>query len=231
MGSTSTTYAVVLGDCHFPFADKRALNKVYALIERLQPQYTVQIGDVLDLFAFSRYGKSANHSTPASELKSGRREAENMWLSVGQAAPKTIKKQLLGNHDARIYKKIEEKLPELAGILGLDDIFQFKDVTTAKSDKDILKLKFGATPVWFHHGFLSKPGDHVKFFGQNCVTGHSHRGHVLYDHTYSKVLYDANCGYLGNPKAHVFNYGAVTKNKWTTGCLVIDDLGPRFVNL
>lgn len=225
------TYAIVLGDTHFPYACQRSLTRAYALIAKLQPEHVVQIGDVYDLYSFSRYGKSLNHTTPVSEVQKARRQATAMWERIWKASPKSKLYQMLGNHDARLYKKIEEKVPEMAGLLGWDDLFAFDGVTTSKSDRDLLKLRLGGREVWMHHGFLSKPGDHVRYFQQNIVTGHSHRGHVLFDTTHSKLLFDANAGYLGNPNAHVFKYGAVAgKNKWTRGCLVIDELGPRFVS-
>lgn len=231
MASASQTYAVILGDTHHPFSCHRSLTKAYALIEKLQPQYVVQVGDVYDLYSFSRYGKSLNHTTPASEVHKARKAAEKMWDAVRKASPKSKLHQMLGNHDARLYKKIEEKLPEMVGLLGWDDLFTFDGVTTAKSDRDILKLNLGGKKVYFHHGFLSKPGDHLRYFQQNTVIGHSHRGHVLYDTTHDKMLFEANAGYLGDPRSHVFKYGAVAgKNKWTRGCLVIDELGPRFTS-
>jgi len=231
MASTSQTYAVVLGDTHHPFSCHRSLTKAYALIEKLQPQYVVQVGDVYDLYSFSRYGKSLNHDTPANEIARARSHAEKMWKAVRKAAPKAKLHQMLGNHDARLYKKVEEKLPEMAGLVGWEGLFAFDGVTTAKSDRDILKLKLGSSTVFFHHGFLSKPGDHLRYFQQNTVVGHSHRGHVVFDTTHDRLLYEANAGYLGDPQSHVFKYGAVAgKNKWTRGCLVIDDLGPRFTS-
>jgi predicted phosphodiesterase len=228
MGST---YAVVLGDVHAPYGCRRSLKKAIALIEQLQPQYVVQVGDARDLYSFSRYGKSLNHLSPIAEITRGTKQLKEMWAAIRNASPKSKLHQMLGNHDARLYKKIEEKLPEAAGLLGWNDLFEFEGVTTAKSDRDILKLRLGGQQIYFHHGFLSKPGDHVRFFRNSCVTGHSHRGHVLYDASHDRVMWDANCGYLGDPRAHVFQYGAVAgKNKWTRGVLVIDTLGPRFVS-
>jgi predicted phosphodiesterase len=230
MGS-NTTYAAFLGDVHHPFSCKRSLNLAYEQIERLKPQVVVQLGDCYDLFALSKYSKSLNHDTPKDELKRARLDAEKMWEAVTAAAPKAKRYQLLGNHDARLQKRISEKLPELAGLVGLDDLFQFSGVTTSKSDRDILKLKLGSQTVICHHGWLSKPGDHQKFFQANTIVGHSHRPHLLYDTTFGKSLFEANAGYLGNPNAHVFSYGAVAgKSKWSRGILVLDTDGPRFVS-
>lgn len=225
------THCIAIPDCHFPYADKSALRKVFALIAKLQPTYVVQLGDLYDYYSLSRYGKSLNHATPASEIKAGRRDAEWMWNSIQAAAPKAVCHQVTGNHDARLYKKIEERLPELSGVLDLTGFFKFKGVTTAKSDRDILRLKLGDQMTWFMHGHLSKLGDHVRYFAQNVICGHSHRPGIYYDKTYSKQLYEANAGYIGDPKAHVFKYGATEKLKWSRGCLVVDEMGPRFVSL
>lgn len=214
-----------------PFHCPATLARIITAIEKTQPKYIVQMGDLYDMYAFSRYGKSLNLATPAEELMAGLETARTFWTAVKKVAPASRRYQLLGNHDERLRKKVAEKLPELSGLVDVSSLFSFPGVESLKSDRDVLELTVQGEPWALHHGFLSKAGDHVKYFQKSCITGHSHRPHVLPMKIHDKVLYDFNVGYTGNPEAEVFKYGATVKNHWIRGYGLIDNLGPRFVSL
>lgn len=220
-----------VGDTHMPFHCSDTLLSILKAIEALQPRYVVQMGDLFDQYSFSRYGKSLNIATPEQELVAGLETARAFWESVRKRAPAARCYQLLGNHDTRLDKKLAEKMPELGGLVDSSSLFTFKGVESMKTDRDVLELTVQGEPWALHHGFLSKPGDHVKYFQKSCVTGHSHRAHIIPHKIHDKLLWDCNAGYAGDPTAAVFKYGATVKNAWTRGYLTIDSLGPRFVSL
>src|SRR5262245_65570157 len=89
-----------LGDIHFPFHNRGALDRVYRFADKLKPTHIVQQGDLLDQFAFSRYPKVLKID-PEKELALGRMHAENMWAHFKGLHCY----QLMGNHDERILKK------------------------------------------------------------------------------------------------------------------------------
>lgn len=227
-------HAIVLGDTHLGYACQKSLKKAYELIQKLTPTYVVQVGDLYDFHSFSKYSQSANTVLPVREVAKGKADAVAMWAAIRKASPKSQCFGLRGNHDMRITKRLEDKLPELVDVLGDDELFRFDGVQTLKTDKDILKLKFGGVPVWFSHGHR-KHGTHVQYFRENCVVGHLHKAGIVYDNSFGTVKWECNVGYLGHPNAPVFNYGVThaTKN-WTRGVAVISDLGhgpvPNFVS-
>lgn len=225
--SKSSDVLLAIGDLHFPFACSESVRAIIAAIAKIQPRYIVQMGDLYDQYSFSRYGKSLNVMTPADELANARNHATLMWSEIRKNAPGAKCYQLLGNHDMRLAKKVAEKLPELVGIVDASSLFAFKGVESQKSDRDILELTVQGQPVAIHHGFLSKIGDHFRYFGKSCVIGHSHRPHVLP----FGPKYEMNVGYVGDPTAEVFSYGATIKNNWTRAYGLIDSLGPRVVSL
>jgi predicted phosphodiesterase len=78
---------VVLGDIHFPFQNKKALQRVIDDIRRQKPTHVVQIGDLYDPYAFSRFSKK-NIQLPQEEWKQARQQAVQMWNEIRAAAPK-----------------------------------------------------------------------------------------------------------------------------------------------
>lgn len=222
---------LVLGDIHFPYSCAESLRHIVRVAKEAKPTYIVQMGDLYDFYAFSRYARSQDHDTPQREVEKGRLLAANLWANLHKVAPKAIKYQLLGNHDARVIKRVYDRLPEAVSLLSTDHLFAFPHVTTLASDREVLELDFNGSPLTLHHGYLSKAGDHCNTFHTNTIIGHSHRAHVVYRTIRNKVLWEANAGYLGDDTQHVFKYGSTTKHSWTKGYLWVDVLGPRFVSL
>jgi UDP-2,3-diacylglucosamine pyrophosphatase LpxH len=230
-GITTNDSLVAIGDVHAPFHCATTLATIIKAIETVRPRFVVQMGDLYDQYAFSRYGKSLNLMTPADELAAGLDTARTFWAAVKKASPASRCYQLLGNHDERLRKKVAEKLPELVGLVDTSSLFAFPGVESMKTDKEVLELTVQGERVALHHGYLSRAGDHVKKFHRSCITAHSHRPHVMVHRIHGKSLYDLNPGYVGNPEAPVFDYGTISEKGWTRAYGVIDSLGPRFVSL
>jgi predicted MPP superfamily phosphohydrolase len=218
---------VVVGDMHCPFENKPVLKKIYKIIEKEQPDAVVQIGDLYDLYQFSRYPKRLN-MTPEDEVKAGRKAAEKFWNQVQKAAPLADCFQLIGNHDIRPYKTLLNKAPELEMfVASYKDLFEFEGVKTMDSSKSMLELG----DATYHHGYRTGIGYHMVANLCNMVVGHSHLGGVVYRNFGERVLWELNVGHAADTKAFVFDYGEQTFKNWTSGVGIVDDMGPRFIPL
>lgn len=220
---------VAFGDLHFPFAHQRKLAAALASVRRLKPRMIVQVGDLYDLFSFSRFPRSHSVITPKAEIQRARAEAEQFWRSVRSAAPAARCYQLLGNHDERLVKRVMASLPEFEPFLAdlHRQLWQFDGVTSHGAERDELIVD----GVCFMHGFRPH-GEHVKHNGLSTVVGHSHLGGVVYSRLGPKTVWELNCGYLGDPNARALSYTPQRRiAKWTHGVGVIDADGPRFVPL
>jgi predicted phosphodiesterase len=225
---------LVLGDLHMPYHDKARLKEVINLAKLLQPTHIVQVGDIYDQYTFSRYAKSLNLTTPQDEWFEARRYGEELWDKLGKACPDSTKKLLKGNHDDRIVKQLYNRLPELAEDMVKHYVhpkYVFKGVDTMRNSQQHLDLRINGERIRFHHGFLSKLGDHMRKWLCSTVVGHSHRPGILYDQVNNRGIYEANAGYLGDKKARVFNYGESETKNWVRGVLWINEYGPQFINL
>lgn len=227
----SVVHGVVLGDVHLPWAHKPSIKAAVEIIAQTQPTYVVQVGDLQDQFFASRYAKRYGKMSPEQEYELATSEGAAFWSQITSASKKSKRYQLRGNHDERIYKKLIDRAPELAGIVDVPaDFMQFDGVTTVDSSREELHLRMGKFKVVLVHGWLSKLGDHAKYFNSNVICGHSHRPGIVYHKQHDKLIWEANAGYLGDDKAPCFKYGENSRKNWGRGVLLIEDKGPRFVS-
>lgn len=152
-----------------------------------------------------------------------------MWGTIKKYSPKAKCYQILGNHDVRMIKRTQEKLPELQGWIEeiMKELYAFKGVTTLTNDKDVLKIG----DISFHHGYLSKLGDHLNLLGSKIVVGHSHVGGVVFKQCNGGTLWELNAGYLADETSEPLRYRPVKTSKWTLGYGIVDSDGPRFVQI
>lgn len=215
---------VILGDTHFPFQDNNAIDKAIALIKKMQPDYVVQVGDLYDLYSFSRYPKNPNFITPEQEMKEGRAGAELMWRRIRAASPRSKLVQLHGNHDYRMVKYVSESAAAATHVMKkyLKEVMTFPGVQTVSDEHEI-------DGIAFMHGFR-KHGEHAKYNQQSTVVGHLHKPGIVYLSNRHGPYWELNVGWLGDYRHEVFSYAAQKRmHGMLVGVGVIDELGPRFV--
>lgn len=219
-------HAGVLGDTHFPWVDRRALDKAIKLL-RNDMTHVVQIGDLFDWYSASRFPRSHNIIMPEEETAKGRKMALEMWARVKDKCPYAKLVQLMGNHCDRPLKRASAFAPEIAHLVKkeVDALYTFPGVTTIRASNEDFKVR----GVVFAHGFLPGLGDHARAALCPVVRGHSHKGGTVW---VRPGLWELDVGYLGDSKAQVFGYQAWRRAyKMTVGMGIVDGLGPRFVPL
>jgi len=216
---------VAIGDVHLPYANEKCLEWIYGLVQELQPDLIVQVGDLYEFTFLSNYPKFMRES-PETEWYRARLSAEQFWKRLIAAAPKAIRYQLQGNHESRLVKRLMEKLPAVQPLMNLEVPFQFPGVRSQLSENQEIILDDSLVLM---HGYLSVPGQHALQNGMNTIKGHSHVGYVSYTKTKQKK-WELDCGYVGDPKADCFKYRPQTRlSPWTNGVgLVLGDV-PMFI--
>lgn len=206
---------VFISDTHIPFEDVEALDAVYKFIEEEQPENIVIIGDFLDFYEVSRYGKDPSREhTFQDEVNKGRSRLE----MLRRKAPKSRIMYRKGNHEERLETYLMNN-PELSSLdilnvdilLGLDDLdieyFDYKDslvigkyTVIHGTDKEGAKLSG-------HSAYT--PKGNVEKFGTSIIQGHSHRlgSHYKTDHD-GTIREGHEIGYLSKPMdyAHHTNW-------------------------
>lgn len=221
------TRVLCLGDTHFPFHHKKALEWTYRLADRLKPTHVVQCGDLYDLFAFSRFPKTLKLS-PEKELDLARTAAEKMWAHFKGLSCY----QLFGNHDLRPIKKVLSVAPELASLVdkGIRGLYTFTDVRSILDTREELHLRVNGEDVFFQHGHRSELGAHARYNLANTVHGHTHRAGLVFERNHKRAFWELDVGFLADIRAEAFGYRAQKViHKTVVGAGWIDELGPRFL--
>lgn len=223
------TRILIIPDQHFPFVNKKALTHLIDLASELRPTHIVNVGDTYDMYSFSRFARSMDIMTPKQELTRGRKMAEKMWTDLQAAAPQAVCFQVLGNHEERIYKRIMDVAAEYESVVSepIRKLLSFPGVRTLKSSKSELVIN----DIVFVHGWSTSPGFHVRYFGENVVHGHTHRGSVQFVAHKNKALFELDCGFIADINALPLEYRETKTSQWHIGCGFVDDLGPRFIPL
>lgn len=180
-----------------------------------------------DMLAHSKFPRSHNVMTPKDEILKSRDLAEEMWKAIRTAVPKATCHLLTGNHEARVFKRVFERAPELESFVSVKEFFTFDGVETIHDPREELVID----DVVYIHGFLSGLGKHAAYYQKSVVCGHTHLGGVAFIRQKKKIIFELNAGMLANERAPALSYTPTKFTRWTVGYGLIDNLGPRFVCL
>jgi predicted phosphodiesterase len=222
------TMLVAIPDVHFPFSNDAAIAEVIEFIKvhSKNISHIVQLGDLMDFLSFSRFPRSLNGYTPREEVRLAREKAEAFWKNIRKACPEAKCHQLIGNHDVRPMKALIAKAPEFQDFINLQELFKFPGVVTQPDDREELIIN----RITYIHGYLTRPGEHARHNLCSVVHGHTHRGGVQYLGMGKRLIWELDCGYLGDRGSIAMSYTAQRKHSiWTTGFGVVDKYGPRFI--
>lgn len=223
---------IFVGDVHFPFENSESLKLVLKAIKELEPYVVVQLGDIFDFFSFGRFAHTQNLYTPQQELLLGKQKADKFWESVRKLVPTAKLYQVRGNHCERPLKTVLRKAPELECFLDIERYFKFPGVHSQPSEADELVLRAFGRDICVMHGFLPRPGEHLRKNLVCTVTAHTHVGWVFPLRMRNEVIWELNCGWIGGPAEHPIPFGYTKQRQFarqTQGMGVLDKWGPRFV--
>ena len=206
--------AVVLGDVHIPFEDKRALDLVLNYCESRQPDSIILMGDVLDCYEISDFLKDPERGLRfPEEVKEGRRRLEELR----KRCPKARITYIQGNHEHRLTKYVIRNAGGLRGLDGLSIPGQLRleenGITWIAQDSD----KFIDT--------------YISLLGGRLLIGHFDMVRKDSGYTAKGLLDQYGCSIIDG---HVHSVGTSNKtlanNKlvmaWENGCLC--DLHPHY---
>lgn len=218
---------LLVGDTHFPFAHQKTLEKVYRFAEKEQPVFIVQMGDLMDQWAHSRFPASRNYYKPDEEMELARSQSEAFWGEIKKACPDAKCYQITGNHDERAIKRILDSAPTLESFVreGIRRMYAFEGVTTIHDYRESLSLQ----GIEIHHGFFGRPGQHMNHIQGNAATAHTHKGSVTYRPLKDRIIAHLDCGFTGDEEAKALSYTPLKTTGWTLGWGFWDEYGPRFI--
>lgn len=220
---------LVIGDAHFPFVSKRAIEEIYKFAKIHQPDYIVQMGDLYDFLAHSKFPRSHNYYTPEQEEVLAREGAEEFFATLKKICPKAKIHLLVGNHDLRPLKRVLETAPTIEHWAEqiFTQLMTFPDVETQFDHRE--ELEIGG--ILFTHGFLTKEGAHRDYYLQSVVIGHLHKLWVQYRRVRSQQIFEMCAGFIGDPFSKALTYTPSKKANYQLGFGWIDQFGARVIHL
>lgn len=215
-------------DTHFPFINKEALDKVIEFSKEHKPDYIIQVGDLLDCYAASKFPRSLNVYTPKEEERLGIEMATEMWKRLRADNPKAKCYQLLGNHDVRTLKRTLESLPIAEHWIEkyFRELFTFEGVETIFDTREELDLD----GILFTHGFLGA-GSHKDYYLKNVIHGHDHKLYVQHRRIHGESIFEMSCGFLGDVEAKALSYTSSKLANFQLGFGWVDQWGARTIHL
>ncbi len=194
-----------------------------------RPTHVVVLGDFVDCYHMSKYVKRQGLPSTAVELSEGRKVRAALD-SLGAEH----KYFLLGNHEHRLYEKLEE-----AGLAGMVD--WPNDCMLGLASAGWLTIPYGDRLRLGNLHFIHDAGPAGKngtqqtldFMGCNVIHGHTHRGRTIYQGDGLGRTHMAMCpGWMGDyTQPHMSYEKNILKTKaWTQGFGAVNmDLNGDFV--
>jgi predicted phosphodiesterase len=216
-----------IGDTHFPFVNQKVLEAIYRFAEIQKPMRIIQVGDLFDLYAHSKFPRSQNIYSPRQEEELAVKGAREMWAELKRLCPEAECVQIKGNHDVRPVKRTLESVPSLEHVVEkhLNAIMTFDGVRLIEDHRE----EYVFDDVIVHHGYRLRLGEHRDYQLTNAIVGHTHKGGVVFRRVQGKTLWELNAGFTGDIESKVFSYTSQRMTNETTGFGFVDEYGPRFI--
>jgi predicted phosphodiesterase len=215
-------------DSHYPFVNKEAEAKMIEFAIEHQPDYIIQVGDLLDCYSASKFPRSQNIFTPKEEERLGIEMATNAWKKLREGCPRAKCYQLMGNHDVRMLKRTLESLPIAEHWIEkyFKELFTFEGVETIFDTRQELEID----GILFTHGFLSA-GSHKEYYLKHVIHGHDHKLYVQHRRLHGQNIFEMSCGFLGDVEAKALSYTPSKLANFQLGFGWVDQWGPRTIHL
>lgn len=217
-----------ISDIHWPFVKQPVVDRFHEYNGDVKPRYIILDGDAHDMYSHAKFPRTHNLFTPREEQAMARKMNEDFWIEIKKRNPNAECVQMLGNHDLRALKRILEAYPEAEDWISekMKELFTFPGVKTVFDPRE----EFIIGNIAIFHGYRSQLGSHRDYTLLNVITGHTHRGGVVFRKIRNETLWELNCGYAGDPEAKGLTYTPQRITEWTHGFGIVNKYGPQFIH-
>lgn len=204
---------LVISDAHLPFEHPDALRFCREIQEKYNCGTVVNIGDIIDNYAISRYDKDPSSMAISAEYEEVLRKLKAWYKTFPEV------KVCIGNHEARLFKKVA-----LAG-LPISWLKDLKSILEAPSEWTF-EFSYDINGVLYTHG-TNYSGDMAALNiardnRQSTVIGHIHTAAgVRYLSNRNNTIFGMSVGCLVDDKSYAFAYGKENARKSILSCGVV----------
>lgn len=213
--------AVLLPDIHYPDHDKKCMKAVTAFVKDFRPDVLVFMGDQLTLDPVSFWNKGKPGLSEGKHLIDDFKGFEEEILTpLVKASPKAKRVWIIGNHEDRARKFIQEN-PSVKGLIEPEEFLNLKD-------RGFQIVKYGDLyelgKLYVMHGeFWNKyhAAKTVETFENSVMYAHTHNPQV-YSKTVPRDTGRYHCAFcLGCLCNRTPEYKSGKANRWMHGFGVV----------
>lgn len=214
------TNILCLPDLHAPAFNYDAVKWAASIRKQYNCDLVVQLGDLSDQRAWSRFPQDPDFTNPEKELE----ELLDSLKFVHKHFPEMYIVE--GNHCSRWMRKaLQNGIPRVL-IKSLNEMLPYKG----------WKWHFGPSPlkkegIYFIHGdeMTGTVALKASRLGGKLVTGHSHAGRLEFVPMFDKFIWGMECGCLIDEDSSAFKYAAKNPRRCFRGVGVIVDGSPLLI--
>ena len=205
---------LVIPDQHFPFNHPDIISFLKAVAKKYKPDKVINLGDEVDLHAFSFHEKHPDLMSPGDELKT----AINRLKPLYELFPEVDVCE--SNHGSLVYRR-----GKFAG-LPRNVIKSYNEILEApkgwKWHHEIEILGGDGEPILFCHGLSADALKNSKNKSMRFVQGHHHsKFEIRYWANSQKLYWGMSVGCLIDYKSLAYEYARLVLDKPIIGCAVI----------
>jgi hypothetical protein len=202
-------------DSHVPYEDVRAWELMLKVGKAIKPHYLRVIGDLADFVSVSSHSKNPERLTRLEPEV----DSVNARLDQLDALGAVDKGYIAGNHEDRLTRYLQDKAPELYGLVGIPELFKLKERGWAYTPyKDYTKL--GKLHLTHDVGASGRNATFraLDSFQHSVITGHSHRmQYIVEGNAVGEYKLSAQFGWLGDRKKIDYMSRAKVNKDWALG--------------
>ena len=206
---------LIVSDPHRPFHDVRAWNLMLQVGRDLKPTHLIVNGDLADFYAVSSHSKD-----PA---RRSRLEAEVADVNVGldelDALGATRKYFVAGNHEDRLTRYLQDRAPELFGMVGIPQLLRLQERGWAYTPyKEHTKI--GKLHVTHDVGVAGRYASFkaLDTYQHSVTTGHTHRlCYIVEGNAVGEFKLSASFGWLGDASKVDYMHRVNVSKNWSLG--------------
>ena len=212
-----------LPDFHAPASSLPIIKWAAKERDKFKPDIVIQLGDLVDAEAWSKYPKSSDDDSPSLEWE----KTEHQLQQLYKYFPELVIVE--GNHCARIMRKAfqDAQLPKkffktIGEVLGFDG-WEFYTET-----KPLIVDGVGV----IHGDEVNSPLTLIASrMGRPVVRGHTHQAGIVYTRFFDRQIFAMECGMLADEDHNAFGYAAKNpKRGWCGVGTMVDGENPQLIS-